>query len=134
MSKAKHPFLKDIRIQTMSGVRMTKVVVLRETPEAVVYIPLNSIARLDYNRMKEIYSRCEIDMLTSLRDERLDNGRNALVVYQSLIETLQKKQAVKSEETKTVVETKTEVVAKVEQPPKAAPAKRKYVRKTQPTA
>lgn len=79
--------LKDIRIKTQSGERLTKVIVLKETKEGIVYIPLNSISRVDYDRFTDMYSRTKdkMDLLKALHEERLDNGRNGLVVYKDVI-------------------------------------------------
>lgn len=71
--------------------RKLRVIVLRETDEAIVYIPMNGISRVDYERLKKLYDTSELDLLTTLRDERLDNGRNALVTYKDIICTLDKR-------------------------------------------
>lgn len=79
--------LKDIRIKTLNGERLTKVIILKETEKGIVYIPLNAISRVDYNRLTELYYRTKdkMDLLEALREERLDNGRNGLVVYKDVI-------------------------------------------------
>lgn len=91
MAKAPHDFLKDITIETRSGPRLTKVMLLSETEQAYVFIPLNSITQVDYDRLKAVYDNTELDMLTTLRDHRMDNGRNALVTYRQLIKVKNKK-------------------------------------------
>lgn len=70
--------------------RRLRVIVLRETEDAIVYIPMNGISRVDYERLKRLYESSELGLLTAMRDERLDNGRNALVTYKDLICTYNK--------------------------------------------
>lgn len=86
-------FLTDLTIDTAVGKRRIKTIVLNETDKAIVHIPLKAMTRVDYNRLKEIYDKAELDLLTTLRDHKLDNGRNALVVYKNVIEVYNKPQA-----------------------------------------
>ena len=88
--KNPNEFLMDLTVDSASGKRRIKVVVLNETDKAVVYIPLKAMTRVDYNRLQEIYDNAELDLLTTLRDHKLDNGRNALVVYKNIIEVYNK--------------------------------------------
>lgn len=89
-TKNPNEFLKDLTVDTYVGKRRVKVIVLNETDKAVVYIPLKAITRVDYNRLKEIHEKAELDLLTTLRDYKLDNGRNALVTYKNVIEVQDK--------------------------------------------
>ncbi len=85
-SKNPNPFLTDIIVETVTGRRKKRVIVLSDNESATVHIPLNGIARVDYNRLRDLHSRSEVDLLTAMRDFQLDNGRNALVVYKNLIQ------------------------------------------------
>lgn len=81
--------MKDVRING----RMARVFVLKETKDRLVYIPLNSIHRVDYDRLLDveaIASRTKTDMLDVMSTYKLDNGRNALLQYDSIIQVLQK--------------------------------------------
>lgn len=69
------------------GKKRAQAFVLKETEEAIVYIPLKSLHLEDYKRLLDMTNRTKIDLLTTMRDTRLDNGRNALVTYQNIIET-----------------------------------------------
>lgn len=75
--------MKNIRI---SG-KMKKVFVLRENEGNLVYIPLDSIQRVDYDRLLDIESRGG-DMLNEMRKTKLDNGMNALAVYDDIIQVM----------------------------------------------
>lgn len=81
--------MKDVRING----RMARVFVLKETKDRLVYIPLNSIHRVDYDRLRDveaIASRTNTDMLDVMSTYKLDNGRNALLQYDSIIQVMQK--------------------------------------------
>ena len=73
--------MKDIRING----KMHRVFVLTESDERYVYIPLKHITRVDYNRLLEIENKGG-DMLTEMKKTKLDNGRNALSQYDSIIQ------------------------------------------------
>lgn len=125
--KNPNEFLMDLTVETMVGPRRIKVVVLNETDKAVVYIPLKAMTRVDYNRLQEIYNNAELDMLTTLRDHKLDNGRNALIVYKNIIGVYNKepmKTDPSTSERDTVQEpVQTTTSEKTEEPPK--PPRRK---------
>lgn len=67
--------------------RASKVFVLKETDESLVYIPLSSIQRVDYTRLLEIEKRGG-DMLNEMRKTKLDNGINALTQYDDVIQVM----------------------------------------------
>ena len=67
--------------------RNVKVFVLQETETALVYIPVNAIQRVDYNRLLEIEKRGG-NMLNEMRKTKLDNGRNALTQYDNIIQVM----------------------------------------------
>ena len=81
--------MKDVRI---SG-RMARVFILKETPDRLVYIPLKTLHRIDYDRLLEIESlstKNHVSMLDLMATYKLDNGRNALLQYDKIIQVLQK--------------------------------------------
>lgn len=81
--------MKDVRING----RMARVFVLKETSDRLVYIPLKSIHRVDYDRLLEIETistRTKVEMLDVMSNHKLDNGRNALLQYDSIIQVMQK--------------------------------------------
>lgn len=90
--KNPHEFLQDIVVETVTGKRKKKVIVLNETDTSIVYIPLTGLSRIDYDRLKDMHEKSELDLLTTMRDQRLDNGRNALVIYKNVIQVYNKKQ------------------------------------------
>lgn len=122
MAKNPNPFLKDITIETQAGKQRAKVIILNETDNALVYIPLKALSRIDYNRFKEIHEKSELDLLTTMRDEKLDNGRNALVVYKNVI-SVQNKEQPKEEEPVKVEEAKQETEQTEEKPKRRGPGR-----------
>lgn len=74
-----------------------RVFVLREDEKSIVYIPVKALMRVDYERIVDIAKKADGDLLTALRDTRLENGMNALVLYENSI-------SVKTKETKPVPE------------------------------
>ena len=62
-----------------------RVFVLREDEKTIVYIPVKALMRVDYDRIVDIAKKADGDLLTALRDTRLDNGMNALVLYENSI-------------------------------------------------
>ena len=62
-----------------------RVFVLREDETTLVYIPVKALMRVDYDRIVDIAKKADGDLLTALRDTRLDNGMNALVLYENSI-------------------------------------------------
>lgn len=81
--------MKDVRING----RMARVFVLKETKDRLVYIPLKNIHRVDYDRLLDIEAdatRTNSDMLDVMSNYKLDNGRNALLQYDAIIQVLQK--------------------------------------------
>lgn len=67
--------------------RLTKVFVLKETEDSIVYIPLTHLGLIDYKRLIDIESQGG-EMLTAMRKTTLDNGRNALQQYDDVIQVL----------------------------------------------
>lgn len=65
--------------------RTAKVFVLKETDDSLVYIPVKSLFRYDYDIMVEMEQRGG-ELLKTMAKEVLPNGRNALVQYDSLIQ------------------------------------------------
>lgn len=65
-----------------------KVFVLRETDASLVYIPIDAIQRVDYNRLLEVEERGG-DMLNEMRKTKLENGLNALAMYDDIIQVMQ---------------------------------------------
>lgn len=90
MAMKNKDFDKVVQIDTRSGKRHVRVIVLSETDDNIVYIPMNGINRVDYIRLKKMYEGSELDLLTTMRDEALDNGRNALVTYKDIISVYNK--------------------------------------------
>lgn len=68
--------------------RMQEVFVLRETDSRVVYVPVKSMHRTDYERFKKMTSEKppRVDMLDYMSKTKLSNGMNALVQYDRLIQ------------------------------------------------
>lgn len=63
-----------------------RVFVLAENSNRMVYISTKTIHRVDYERLLEIESKFPGDMLKGMEKTALDNGRNALVQYDSIIQ------------------------------------------------
>ena len=81
--------MKDFRING----RLTRVFVLKETKDRLVYISLKNIIRVDYDVLVGIEAaaaRSKIDMLDYMTDYKLPNGMNALVVYDKVIQVMNK--------------------------------------------
>lgn len=78
--------MKDIRIDN----KMQRVFILTESPERIVYIPVKHLHRIDYDRLKEIEAKYSKNLLDGLAKTTLDNGRNALVQYDGIIQVMQK--------------------------------------------
>jgi len=75
--------VKDIRIDG----RMQRVFILKETETRVVYIPVKSLHRVDYERLKDLESRADAGKLLELMQKTtLGNGMNALVQFDNLIQ------------------------------------------------
>ena len=70
--------------------RTKRVFVLNETDKRIVYIPIDALHRVDYERLKKIEEKNPDGMLEEMKDTKLDNGRNALVVYDKLIQVANK--------------------------------------------
>jgi len=68
--------------------RMQEVFTLRETDERIVYVPVKSMHRVDYDRFKEMIGKKppRVDLLDYMSKYKLSNGLNALVQYDSLIQ------------------------------------------------
>lgn len=77
--------MKDIRIDG----RMQRVFVLKETADRVVYIPVKVLHRVDYQRLIDIEAAAAGRMLDRMSETTLDNGINALVMYDKLIQVME---------------------------------------------
>lgn len=77
--------MKDIRVDG----RLQRVFILKETESHYVYITLKHLSRVDYNRLREIEEKGG-EMLNEMRKTKLDNGRNALALYDSIIQVSKK--------------------------------------------
>jgi hypothetical protein len=77
---------KDVRIDG----RMQRVFVLAEESERLVYIPVKSLDKIHYDQLTEISEANPKNMLTEMSKTKLPNGRNALAVFDSLIQVMVK--------------------------------------------
>lgn len=75
--------MEDIRVDG----KLQRVFVLRKTDESIVYIPLNSLTYVDYKRLLDVEAQGG-EMLTQMRKVEFDNGRNALALYDNVIEVV----------------------------------------------
>ena len=73
--------MEDMRI---SG-KLQRVFVLKKSDESVVYIPVKALTRVDYERLLNVEKKGG-EMLAQMRKETLDNGRNALALYDHIIQ------------------------------------------------
>lgn len=69
--------------------RKRLVFVLKEDVGATIVIPIDVLSPVDYKRLKEAEAQGG-EMLKTLRDTQLDNGRNALALYKNLITVVYK--------------------------------------------
>jgi hypothetical protein len=79
--------LKDITIDN----RLNRVFVLLESDERIVYIPIKGhIALVDFNRLSEMANKAAgtRSMLDEMKRTTLDNGINALKLYENIIQVL----------------------------------------------
>ncbi len=67
--------------------KMQMVFVLKETDESIVYITVKSLSRVDYERLLDIEKQGG-EMLAEMRKTKLANGRNALALYDNLIQVM----------------------------------------------
>lgn len=65
--------------------RAAKVFVLKETEDSLVYIPVKSLALVDYERLLKMEDSGG-ELLKTMAKETLSNGRNALVQYDNIIQ------------------------------------------------
>lgn len=75
--------MKTLRIDG----RLAKVFVLKETQDSLVYIPVKSLFRIDYERLLKMEEQGG-ELLKTMAKTMLDNGRNALVQYDNVIQVL----------------------------------------------
>lgn len=75
--------MEDIRVDN----KLQRVFVLRKTDDSIVYIPLTSLTYVDYKRLLDVEAQGG-EMLTQMRKETFDNGRNALALYDNVIEVV----------------------------------------------
>lgn len=78
--------MKDL---TIDG-KLQRVFVLAESSERIVYIPIRSLNETDYARLVEIENKNPRDMLAEMEKTTLSNGRNALSVYDAVIQVMKK--------------------------------------------
>lgn len=69
--------------------KMENVFVLKDSEEAMVYIPLSALQKVDYDRLVKM-EEAGGEMLATLRKTKLDNGRNALAMYDDIIQVIRK--------------------------------------------
>ena len=76
--------MKDIRVNG----RFMRVFVLTESDERIIYIPIKSLHRTDYDRLLDIEKRCggNRSMLEEMKKTKLENGKNALTLYDNIIQ------------------------------------------------
>lgn len=60
--------------------------ILVETDERICYIPVSALHRVDYDRLEAVSKIARGPIMETLRDYKLDNGRNALKQYDNLIQ------------------------------------------------
>lgn len=67
--------------------RMQEVFVLRQSDTRIVYVPVKSMHRVDYERFKEMSEQKppRVDLLDYMSKTKLKNGVNALVQYDNII-------------------------------------------------
>ena len=70
--------------------RKIEAFILAESETRVTYIPLDACHFTDYKQLREIHDRRPNNMLEEMRISKLKNGRNALVVYDNLIQVMSK--------------------------------------------
>lgn len=124
MSTIKFKNMKDLRINS----RMQRVWVLRETDERLLYIPVKSMHRVDYNWFAENDKRVPqgSDFLNIMAKSKLKNGQNALKQYDSIIQVVTKSSDAtgtripKPEEAEQALRTKEVTTETVQQPQQPA--------------
>lgn len=75
-------YVEDITVgnETVRGIK------LASTDKAIVYIPVTALQSLDYQRLADIFEKPgSSSRLEKMRDNKLENGRAALTVYDSII-------------------------------------------------
>jgi hypothetical protein len=79
--------MKDL---TIDG-KLQRVFVLAESDERIVYIPVKALNATDYERLVDLEKKNPRDLLGEMGKTTLSNGRNALSVYDSIIQVMEKK-------------------------------------------
>lgn len=76
--------MKDFRIDGMTQ----RVFVLSSTDKRIVYIPVKSLHRQDYEELKKLDAETtpSRSLMDILGKHRMKNGRNALAIFQNLIQ------------------------------------------------
>jgi hypothetical protein len=77
---------KDIRIDG----RLHRVFVLTENKDRLLYIPLKNLTKVHYDQLTKISESNPTQMLEEMRKTTLQNGRNALATFDSIIQVLVK--------------------------------------------
>lgn len=75
--------MKNIKIDG----RTQRVFVLKETEDSLVYIPVKALFLVDYERFRDMEEKGG-ELLKTMMNTTLDNGRNALVQYDNIIQVL----------------------------------------------
>jgi len=79
--------MRDVKING----KTQRVFVLAEGEDRLVYIPVKTLHRVDYTRlvdMENVSKKTKRSMLEVMKETKLDNGRNALVVYDNIIQVM----------------------------------------------
>lgn len=84
-----------------------------EGDSAKIVIPVDILAPIDYQRLRSLEARGG-ELMSVMRDTRLDNGMNALVQYQNLLVVVPKEKPVKKA---AEVDVKQDDVKPVDAPP-----------------
>lgn len=76
--------MQDIRVNG----RLQRVFVLKQTEDRVVYIPVKTLHRVDYDRLNKMEASKpnNLPLLDFMSKQKLDNGRLALVQFDKLIQ------------------------------------------------
>lgn len=75
--------MKDVRIDNI----LQRVFVLKETEDSLVYIPVKSLFKYDYDVLCKM-ERDGGELLKVMSRTTLDNGRNALIQYDNIIQVM----------------------------------------------
>lgn len=84
---------KHVRDLKIDG-RLQRVLILTESDERILYIPIKLPSRVDYEAFKEIDKQTPTggDMLNTMQKFKLENGRLAIIQYEKLMQVAVKEQ------------------------------------------